>query len=102
MDLATCNYKCGEFPRALMYLEDYINENGNEKDEHLTFLAEIYAQLDEPDGVSGVIAIQQKEPPIEQRILELEVTGKLADAAATYERMSQPLKLVHIKVNPCF
>lgn len=44
------------------------------------------------------MAIQQAEPSIEQRILALEVSGKLADAAACYERAAQPLKLEHLKV----
>lgn len=56
----------------------------------------IYAQLDEPDGVAGVTAVQLTEPPIEQRILSLEVSGKLSDAAACYEHVPQ-MKLHHIK-----
>ncbi|CAH0564186.1 unnamed protein product [Brassicogethes aeneus] len=97
LHLAKCNYHCAEYPRALMYLEDYITKNPKEKDNHLSFLAEIYAQLDEPDGVAGVTALQQKEPSVEERILSLEVAGKLADAAACYERMTPPLKLHHLQ-----
>ncbi|RZC32904.1 serine/threonine-protein kinase ATR, partial [Asbolus verrucosus] len=97
LQLAKCNYHCGEYPRALMYLEDYITDNPNEMSNHLSFLAEIYAQLDEPDGVEGVTAVQQSEPSIEQRILAHEVSGKLSDAAACYERIAQPLKLHHIQ-----
>lgn len=58
----------------------------------------MYAQLDESDGVAGVIAVQDTEPSLEQRILALEVSGKLADAAACYERIQPPLKLHHIQV----
>ncbi|KAG5868652.1 hypothetical protein JTB14_031712 [Gonioctena quinquepunctata] len=97
LQLAKCNYHCGEYPRALMYLEDYITENKAELYNHLTFLAEIYAQLEEPDGVAGVTALQLNEPSVEQRILALEVSGKLADATTCYERMLQPLKLHHIQ-----
>ncbi|XP_023017943.2 serine/threonine-protein kinase atr isoform X2 [Leptinotarsa decemlineata] len=97
LQLAKCNYHCGEYPRALMYLEDYVRENKNELYNHLTFLAEIYAQLEEPDGVAGVTALQLNEPSVEQRILALEVSGKLADATTCYERMLQPLKLHHIQ-----
>lgn len=59
---------------------------------------QIYAQLEEPDGVDGVTALQQNEPSVEQRILALEVSGKLADATTFYEQMMQPLKLQHIRV----
>ncbi|XP_050294547.1 serine/threonine-protein kinase ATR [Anthonomus grandis grandis] len=97
LDLAKCNYKCGEYPRALMYLEDYITENPNEMSANLQFLGEIYAQLDEPDGVLGVEPLQQEEPSLEQKLLALEVSGKLNDAVAIYERMPRPLKLQHIQ-----
>lgn len=61
-------------------------------------LFQIYAQLDEPDGVAGTMALRNVEPSIEDRILALEVSGKLADAAACYERIKPPLKLRHIQV----
>ncbi|KYB25791.1 Serine/threonine-protein kinase ATR-like Protein [Tribolium castaneum] len=96
LELAVCNFYCGEYPRALKYLEDYVAENPGEISRQLTFLAEIYAQLDEPDGVAGVTALQPTEPPIEQRILSLEVSGKLSDAAACYEHVPQ-MKLHHLK-----
>ncbi|XP_060518372.1 serine/threonine-protein kinase ATR isoform X2 [Cylas formicarius] len=97
LELARCNYKCGEYPRALMYLEDYITANPIELSEHLFFLAEIYAQLNETDGVMGVEAFQQTEPSLEQRLLPLEVSGKLADATSIYEHMPRPLRLEHIR-----
>ncbi|XP_044272747.1 serine/threonine-protein kinase ATR-like [Tribolium madens] len=96
LELALCNFYCGEYPRALMYLEDYVTENPGAISRQLTFLAEIFAQLDEPDGVAGVTALQPTEPPIEQRILSLEVSGKLSDAAACYEHVPQ-MKLHHLK-----
>lgn len=98
LELAKCNYQCGEYVRALMYLENHLIENSNDFNGNLTFLAEIYAQLDECDGVAGVTALQQTEPSIEQRILALEISGKLPEAVACYERMPQPLKLHHIQV----
>lgn len=59
----------------------------------------MYAHLDESDGVAGVMAIQQDEPTPEERILALEVSGKLVDAVACYERATQQLKLDHLKVD---
>lgn len=43
-------------------------------------------------------ALRNKEPTLEQRILELEVSGKLSDAVACYERIPPPLNLKHLKV----
>ncbi|XP_072378347.1 serine/threonine-protein kinase ATR [Diabrotica undecimpunctata] len=97
LQLAKCNYHCGEYPRALMYLEDFIMDHKEELSNNLSFFAEIYAQLEEPDGVDGAMALQQNEPSLEQKILALEVSGKLADATNCYERMLQPLQLRHIQ-----
>lgn len=58
----------------------------------------MYAELDEPDGVAGVTTLQSDEPPLDQRILALEVAGKFFDAATCYECMQKPLKLQHFKV----
>lgn len=55
--------------------------------------------MDEPDGVAGVMALQQSEPSLEQRILALEISGKLSDAAACYETMNYPLQPHHFKVS---
>lgn len=41
LELAKCNYKCGEYPRALLYLEMYINENPDQVSRNLQFLAEV-------------------------------------------------------------
>ncbi|KAK5640945.1 hypothetical protein RI129_009492 [Pyrocoelia pectoralis] len=95
--LARSNYQCGEYARALMYFEEYIYEKSEQLKNHLPFLTELYAQLDEPDGVAGVIAIQDKEPPIEQKLLALEVSGKLTDAIAYYEQIPVPLKPHHLQ-----
>lgn len=64
-----------------------------------TVFQKLYAELDEPDGVAGVMALQQSEPSLEQRILALEVSGKLSDAAACYETMHYPLQPHHFKVS---
>ncbi|KAK9719934.1 Phosphatidylinositol 3- and 4-kinase [Popillia japonica] len=97
LQLGKCSFRCGEYSRALMYLEDYIANNQQELENNLYFLTKIYAQLDEPDAVSGVSALRNREPTIQQRILELEVAGKLSDAVACYERIPPPLKLRHLQ-----
>jgi len=60
--------------------------------------------MDEPDGVLGVEPLQQSEPSLEQKLLSLEVSGKLNDAAAVYELLPRPLQSHHIQVGcaTCF
>lgn len=41
MQLARCNFHCGEYPRALMYFEDYIAEHPDQMKGCLSFLAEV-------------------------------------------------------------
>lgn len=62
------------------------------------YYLQLYSRLDEPDGVAGVMAIQQIEPTVEEKILALEVSGKLTDAVACYERAGPQLNLEHVKV----
>lgn len=40
-------------------------------------LQKIYAQLDEPDGVSGILATQDQNPTLQQLVLAHEVSGQL-------------------------
>ncbi|KAB0793869.1 hypothetical protein PPYR_13489 [Photinus pyralis] len=97
LKLARSNCRCGEYARALMYFEEYISEHSDQLKNHLPLFTELYAQLDEPDGVEGVTTIHDKEPPIEQKLLALEVSGKLTDAIAHYEQIPAPLKLHHLQ-----
>ncbi|GBP59966.1 hypothetical protein EVAR_84466_1 [Eumeta japonica] len=83
------NIVCGEFERALQYLELYMEEYKDEMQEHLSLLTEIYALLDEPDSVAGVLSIKRSEPSLNELILVQVVTGRLQDAALCYERLAQ-------------
>ncbi|KAI4487089.1 hypothetical protein M0802_012043 [Mischocyttarus mexicanus] len=84
-------YRSQEFHRALMYLELHMTSSGkglsevNEGD----LLSKIYAKLDEPDGVSGILISQNKSPALHQLLLAHEVNGDLQDAAVCYERLAQ-------------
>lgn len=53
LTIARGNFVCGEFTRALQYLELHMEANADDMAEQLPFLAEIYALLDEPDSVAG-------------------------------------------------
>jgi len=40
-------------------------------------LQKIYAQLDEPDGISGILVTQDQSPTLQQLVLAHEVNGQL-------------------------
>ncbi|KAL6262489.1 hypothetical protein P5V15_007574 [Pogonomyrmex californicus] len=90
-------YQSREYHRALMYLEQHMASSHKGLSE-LTeggLLAKIYAQLDEPDGVSGILATQNQSPTLQQLVLAHEVNGQLQDAATCYERLAQKEDLKH-------
>ncbi|XP_066597912.1 serine/threonine-protein kinase atr-like [Prorops nasuta] len=88
-------YQSREYHRGLMYLEQHM-VSSNKGLSDLTeggLLAKMYAQLDEPDGVSGILATQNQSPTLQQLVLAHEVSGQLQDAAMCYERLAQKKKL---------
>lgn len=91
--LAQGCYQSHEYHRALMYLERYMASTNKGLSE-LTesgLLAKIYTQLEEPDGVSGILATQDQSPTLQQLVLAHEVSGQLQDAATCYEKLAQRL-----------
>nr|XP_031832738.1 serine/threonine-protein kinase atr-like [Nomia melanderi] len=90
-------YQSREYHRALMYLEQHMVSSNKGLSEPLEggLIAKIYAQLDEPDGISGILASQDHTPTVQQLILAHEVNGQLQDAATCYERLAQKTALKH-------
>ncbi|CAH0579320.1 unnamed protein product [Chrysodeixis includens] len=93
LTIARGNFACGELERALQYLELYMEEQPDKFQEQLSFLAEIYALLDEPDSVAGILSIKRTEPTLKELILGHVVTGRLQDAAMCYERLKREVQL---------
>ncbi|XP_068631581.1 serine/threonine-protein kinase ATR-like [Battus philenor] len=89
LTIARGNFACGELERALQYLELYMDERKEHVQEQLPLLAKIYALLDEPDCVAGILSIKRSEPSLKELILAQVVTGRLQDAALCYERLAQ-------------
>ncbi|KPJ15649.1 Serine/threonine-protein kinase ATR [Papilio machaon] len=89
LTIARGSFACGELERALQYLELYMDERKERVQEQLPLLAEIYALLDEPDSVAGILSIKRSEPSLKELILAQVVTGRLQDAALCYERLAQ-------------
>lgn len=86
--LASANYKCGEYARALMYLEAYIEENRNQRlQTELSFLFQIYAELMDPDSLESALNLKDTEPTLTEQILRNNVQGRLQESTVCYERM---------------
>lgn len=91
--MAQVNFECGEYARAMIYLEGKIKrmkvENSPDWQTYLPFLANIYAKLGSPDSVEGIQAIKTTEWSLEEKILINNVTGNHQDSAACIEKMMQ-------------
>ncbi|OXU29026.1 hypothetical protein TSAR_005154 [Trichomalopsis sarcophagae] len=89
--LAQGCYQSYEYHRALIYLEQHMTSSKKGLSESLEggLLAKIYTQLEEPDGVSGILVSQDKCPDLQQLVLAHEVSGQFQDAATCYERLLQ-------------
>ncbi|XP_049538761.1 serine/threonine-protein kinase ATR-like [Anopheles darlingi] len=89
--LAKVNFKCHEYARALLYLEQRSigEDRGSRLQEKLPFLAEIYSRLGDTDSIEGVMALKATEPTLSEQILYHNATGRLQEAVACYERLLQ-------------
>lgn len=99
--LALASYNCGAYMRAFMHHELHIRSytaSGMPRNapESLDFLLKLYVAVDEPDGVAGIIAVQNVPLSLEQQILAFESVGRLSDASVCYEHAirSQPDNIV--------
>lgn len=86
--IAKANYLCGEYARALMYLEAYIEENRKERcQSELSFLFQIHAELMDPDSLEGALNMKDTEPTLNEQILKNNVQGRLQESTVCFERM---------------
>lgn len=99
--LAVASYNCGAYMRAFMHHELHFRSytaSGMPRNapETLDFLLKLYVAVDEPDGVAGIIAVQNVPLSLEQQILAFESVGRLSDASMCYEHAirSQPDNVV--------
>ena len=77
---------CKSYARALFHWEEHIKATDvtGDKDQNYMRLQEIYAQIDEPDGVEG-IATKIMDANIEQQVLEHRKAGRWTAAQSWYE-----------------
>lgn len=76
LKIAIANYEIGEYPRAIMYLEDVIMKTENLA-EHLPLLSKAYALYGDLDSVAGSSTFQKTAPKIEDLLLCHQVSGQL-------------------------
>lgn len=88
-EMAQINYNCGEYARALIYLEAQMKLPGEDDQKHLLFLAQIFANLGCSDSIEGVQAMKTSEWSLEDKVLISNITGNYQDVAASCERMMQ-------------
>ncbi|KAJ3075069.1 serine/threonine-protein kinase M1 [Podochytrium sp. JEL0797] len=87
--MATASYRCKSYARALLHYEQHIRNEKKTKNERemqpaYGFLQEIYAQLEEPDGIDGISTLFLN-PTLDQQIREHESAGRWTSAQTCYE-----------------
>lgn len=93
--VARANFACGEYARALMYLESYIEEDRTARlQNELAFLSEIYGELADSDSLEGALNMKDTEPTLHEQIRKNNAQGRLQESVVCFER------LMHVNALP--
>nr|XP_016925337.1 serine/threonine-protein kinase ATR [Drosophila suzukii] len=88
--VSRASYNCGEYARALSYLESYLEE-GEDKSKRLleqfTFLVEVYGSLRDPDSVEGAVQVRSYDMSVTQDILVNRLVERQQDMITSYEQL---------------
>ena len=76
--------ECKSYSRALFHWEQYMRKSKSHRDNDLERLQEIYAQIDEPDGIEG-ISSHMHVVSTEGRVLEHKKAGRWHAAQNWYQ-----------------
>jgi serine/threonine-protein kinase ATR len=88
--LAMRAVECKSYARALFHWEEYIRMSSLEeyteesRDTDLAYLQDIYAEIDEPDGIDGILS-QTRVVSIQGRLLEHKKAGRYNIAQGWYQ-----------------
>ncbi|XP_055847879.1 serine/threonine-protein kinase ATR isoform X3 [Episyrphus balteatus] len=86
--LAKANFNCGEYARALLFLELFIEDNkATRLQENLSFLIEIYAELLDPDSVEGAMHMKKTSLTLPEQILVNNIIDRPQENIACYEQI---------------
>ncbi|XP_041996259.1 serine/threonine-protein kinase ATR-like isoform X2 [Salvia splendens] len=98
--LARASFRCQAYARSLLYFESYVWDKSGSfnpaserscgvfEDEDISFLMEIYSELDEPDGLSGLASLR-KSKSLEDHLLINKKAGKWAEVLTSCEQALQ-------------
>ncbi|CAK9143133.1 unnamed protein product [Ilex paraguariensis] len=97
--LARASFRCQAYARSLLYFESYVRErsgsfnpaaerSGIFEDGDVSFLMEIYSELDEPDGLSG-LACLRKTNSLQDQLLINKKAGNWAEVLTSCEQALQ-------------
>ncbi|XP_046866089.1 serine/threonine-protein kinase ATR [Drosophila willistoni] len=100
--VSQASYNCGEYPRALSYLESYLEEGDKAKRilEQFTFLIEIYGKLMDADSVEGAVQVRSYDMSVTQEILVNRLVERQQDMITCYEQLlssTEELQPDHIR-----
>eukprot|EP00879_Flechtneria_rotunda_P008531 GHRR01008938.1.p1 GENE.GHRR01008938.1~~GHRR01008938.1.p1 ORF type:complete len:1480 (+),score=620.50 GHRR01008938.1:516-4442(+) len=98
--MAQAALRCGSYARALQYFETHVRDvhggglnpaafNGGCSSysyDEVSFLLEVYGQLEEPDGLAGLVQLRQGGLTTADQILAAEKAGAWSEALALYEQ----------------
>lgn len=88
--LAEVNVKCGEYERAMMFIEKFIsNLNESDREKELSFLVNVYSTLRDPDLIVGVQKIKKTEWSVSDQIFLSDITGNLEGALTLIDIISE-------------
>ncbi|XP_065362796.1 serine/threonine-protein kinase ATR [Calliphora vicina] len=86
--ISKANYNSGEYARALMYLEEYIEEQSTVRlQEQLSFLIEIHGKLMDSDSVEGAVYMKKSNLSLEEEILVNRLIDKPEETITCYEQL---------------
>ncbi|KNC28437.1 Serine/threonine-protein kinase ATR [Lucilia cuprina] len=86
--ISKANYNSGEYARALMYLEEYIEEQPSVRlQEQLSFLIEIHGKLMDSDSVEGAVYMKKSNLSLEEEILVNRLIDKPEETITCYEQL---------------
>ncbi|KAJ6637162.1 Serine/threonine-protein kinase ATR [Pseudolycoriella hygida] len=97
--LSQVNFRCGEYAKALMALEQHIQTNPSVLQSELSFLLEIYARLLDVDSMEGTLKLKDKQPTSAEQILLNNMTGRLQESTVVFENMMQMGGITEANVN---
>lgn len=86
--ISKANYNSAEYARALMYLEEYIEEQPAVRlQDQLSFLIEIHGKLMDSDSVEGAVHMKKTNLSLEEEILVYRLIDKPEETITCYEQL---------------